>query len=155
MDARAIKLNGHFGKVSSIVVNLQTNLIATGSYRPQSPERQIHLWDLSTGKVLHEIETGLNGIFSLTCSSDGQYLATGGGGVVIGNKWEYTNGIEIWDRYKLRQQVRIGADMFFVKSLSFSPDGGLLLSASAPQPGGRPRAKTACVRLWRSSDFKQ
>jgi WD40 repeat protein len=155
MDARAIELSGHTGSIRSIIVNSKTNLIATGSYRSQSPDRQIRLWDFSTGKLLHEIETGFNGIFRLACSSDGQYLAAGGGGVVIGNKWEYTNGIEIWDRYRVRQQVRIGADMFFVKSLAFSPDGELLLSASAPQPGSRPRPKTACVRLWRTSDFKQ
>src|SRR5258708_32733326 len=126
-NAKPVRLNGHRGRIDSVTIATESNVFATGSYRPQSTEGEVRIWALSTGELLHRIQTDFNGIFSLASSHDGQYLAVGGGGVVIGQQWQYTNGIEVWSLENRKRLARFGEELFFVKSLAFSPDDRFLL----------------------------
>lgn len=103
-----------------------------------------------------EIGTDLNSIFGLAISPDGRFLAAGGGGAVFGERWQYTGGVEVWSLEKKQRIGRFGdEDLFFVKSIAFSPDGKVLLTSSSPNPSRQPRDRYEHVRFWRTSDYKK
>jgi WD40 repeat protein len=123
-------------------------------HQPQHQLGHVLVWDLKSGRRADPIETSFNGVFSLALSHDGRHLAVGGGGIVIGSGWEYTNGIEVWDLDNLHRIARFGNDLFFVESMAFSRDDSVLLSTNHPRPGAAPREITPCVRLWRTDRFE-
>jgi WD40 repeat protein len=152
----AKKLVGHFGEVNSIAMSAHGDIFATGANRHQGIEGRVRIWDSHSGKQIGEIDTDLNSIFGLAISPDGRSLAAGGGGAVFGMRWEYTGGVEVWSLEKKQRLTRFGEEeLFFVKSIAFSPDGNMLLTSSSPKPPIRPRSDYERIRLWRTSDFKK
>ena len=68
----------------AISIHPNKNILLTGSYRPNNP---LELWDISSGKVIHQDEWyGSNEssqmLYAATFSNDGAYFAAGG----VGNK---------------------------------------------------------------------
>jgi WD40 repeat protein len=109
------------------------------------------LWNLPSAGRVRQIETSFNGIFSLAFSPDGEMLAAGGGGFSLdGARRNYTPGLEIFNVGDFRRIAQFGRDLFFVKSLAFSPDKRYLLSTNyASPPGAVPSSGLAAVRLWK------
>ena len=150
----AKKLVGHTGEVNSIAA--RGDLFATGANRHQGVEGIVRIWNLYDGEQVGEIGTDLNSIFGLAISPDGRFLAAGGGGAVFGERWQYTGGVEVWSLEKKQRIGRFGdEDLFFVKSIAFSPDGNVLLTSSSPNPSRKPRDRYERVRFWRTSDYKK
>jgi len=149
----AKRLLGHIGEVNSIAA--RGDVFATGANRHQGVEGAVRIWNLY-GEQVWEIATDLNSIFGLAVSPDGRFLAAGGGGAVFGQRWEYTGGVEVWSLENNKRVARFGEhDLFFVKSLAFSPDGNLLLTSSSPKPSRQPLDGYKRVRFWRTSDYKK
>jgi WD40 domain-containing protein len=151
-----IKLPGLSGRIEALAIN-RHGLLAVGAHQPRANENEVWIWDLSRADCVHRLQTGFNGILSLSFSPDDQLLGVGGGGYFVNReKREYTKGIEVWRLQDFKKLTSIGDELFFVKSLSFSPDGLSLLSTNHPSPtDSRSHLRTECVRLWRTSDFKQ
>jgi WD40 repeat protein len=150
----AQKLVGHFGEVNSIAAH--EGIFATGANRHQGVEGSVRIWSFSSGDLVREIETDLNSIFGLAISPDGRFLVAGGGGGVSGQRWEYTGGIEVWNLEKKERVARFGQEeLFFVKSIAFSPDGGTLLTSTVRKPSEKSTADHRRVEIWRTSDFKK
>ena len=102
------------------------NILATGELR-----NTIYLWDLVEGvrtKTLREHKGSLN---CLAFSPDGKTLASGGEGEFIrgedGN-FRRNNGVfHVWDAVKgKRKHSFSGENMYDIRSVAFSPDGGSL-----------------------------
>jgi WD40 repeat protein len=153
---RPIALGGHVGRIDAVSANLH-GLLAVGCNQPRAPQKEVTLWNLSGPEYVGQIETEFNGILSLSFSPDGKTLAVGGGGYLIAeDRRDYTPGIEIWRLHDLQKVAHFGDDLFFVKSLSFSPDGRFLLSTNyASPPGAIPSSGVAAVHLWRTSNLQQ
>ncbi|MGO9084991.1 MAG: WD40 repeat domain-containing protein [Candidatus Sulfotelmatobacter sp.] len=148
------KLVGHSGDVSSIAVPARGGIFATGAIRHQSVEGLIKLWSLSTGELVGGIGTDLNAIYSLAISPDCRLLAAGGGAVVSGLQWVYTGGVEVWDLDDKQRSAKFGEELLFIKSIAFSPDGGMLLTSNLRTPRQKPAVDKRRLRLWRASDFR-
>lgn len=148
------RLLGHIGDVNSIAAG--RDIFATASNRHQGVESIIRIWSFCCGEPAGEIGTDLNSIFGLAISPDTRFLAAGGGGVFSAKRWEYTGGVEVWSLEEKKRVSRFGEkDLFFVKSIAFSPDGGTLLVSSLRKPSEKPSDNHRRVGLWRTSDFER
>jgi len=67
----------------------------------------------------------------------------------------YTSGVEVWKLDENERVARFGKDLFFVKSIAFSPDGKRLLTSSLRTPKGQGADDERRVTLWRTSNFKK
>jgi len=78
---------------------------------------------------------------ALAWSPNERLLATGGGADWFGDRGSRTESIYLWDPSNGRLLARIGA-LFGVRSLAFSSDGSLLLTAgmNGPPSDARPSA---------------
>jgi len=104
-------------------------LVAAGELVPAGSDETIPIWDTNTGKERCTLKGHVNGIFSVTFSSDGQMLATAGsqqGEVIL---WDFANGRKL--RTLEPKTDRIWA-------ISFAPDFKTLVS------GG----EDGMIRLW-------
>lgn len=87
----------------------------------------VDLWllDLATGKERCRFKTGLkvNGIYSVTYSRDGRWLAVGGGSARKPVK------LEVWDVAAGKRQLVLAGHAETALCLAFSPDADRLLSS--------------------------
>jgi len=148
------RLIGHAGTVSSVAVSPGGDVVISGAHAHTRPQQEIRIWTLSDCKQLREIHSRLNGVFSLAVSPDSQYVAAGGGGFVKEGTWQYTSGVEICRLNDGRHLSSFGPKLFFVKCISFSRDGKLLLTCNLKAPNRQGNEDDYCVRLWRTDDFK-
>ncbi|WP_233258642.1 WD40 repeat domain-containing protein [[Phormidium] sp. ETS-05] len=91
--------------------------------------KDIYLWDLTTGRFLYQITGPANSVHSISFSPDGKTLASGSS--------DYT--VRLWDVATGRELRQLTGHTGYVYSVSFSPDGQTLASG-----GG-----DGVVRLWR------
>lgn len=113
---------------------------------------KVRIWNPS-GDLISELHTDLNSIFGLAISPDHRLVCIGGGGAVFGKSWEYTGGIEVWSLEKKVRVARFGEDeLFFTKSISFSPDGRQLLTSTFGKPSKEIRRRKR-LAVWNTSSF--
>jgi WD40 repeat protein len=148
------KLVAHTGTIGCIATH--GDVFLTGANRHQVAEGSVRIWSFSSGNLIGQIATDLNSIFGLSISPDNQLLAIGGGGAVFGTHWEYTGGVEVWNLELKKRITRFGEEeLFFVKSICFSADQSVLLTASIQKPQKTHHDSYKPVRLWRLPDFKK
>jgi RNA polymerase sigma factor (sigma-70 family) len=122
-------------------------LAVVGTAGDGGPEdRFLHLWDTTTGKVLHRLEPALeNQVFAACFSPDGKTLASCGLGLA---QRERGPVLKLWDVTSGRERLRVKPGNN-ITGLAFSPNGRLLAvlnDGGYLYPGERPQNHTA-VRL--------
>jgi WD40 repeat protein len=152
------RIDGHPGTVNHLALTADGKILATvGATKHERktpplvatswwPDNKVHLWDLSTGKKVRQLEAkdetdlqqkqGLfssNAIHHLAFSPDGKTLTTTG----------QDRTIRIWDAPAGKELRRW--DSFWISSLAFSADGKILAS------GGVDRT----IRLWDPATGKE
>ena len=107
-DSFFLETNVHFVAFSPT----DNNILVSNSYN------SIRIWNVNTGQTIHAIRTDIN--YSVTLNPNGQTLASGS---------LHDKTIQIWNvnTGKIIQKFN---DTGSIKSLSFSPDGQMLASAS-------------------------
>jgi RNA polymerase sigma factor (sigma-70 family) len=131
--------------ITSISFSPDGRLLASTGWR----DKVIRLWDVSTGKKLHELPCG-TGSGAVRFSPDGKTLAWG----------NCPEGIFFWEMTSKQRRRRFQGHAAFIHSLAFSPDGRTLLSGSMDTTalvwdltGGldRPKSRLSreqCLSLW-------
>jgi WD40 repeat protein len=148
-----VGLVGHSGVVGSM--SAHGDRFVTGANRHQAVESCCRIWDFA-GSLIGEINTSLNSIFGLAISPDGCFVAAGGGGAVFGTQWEYTGGVEVWSLEKQQKVAQFGKnELFFTKSISFSPDGQQVLTSNLGKPSGGRVGDRKRLALWRTANYKK
>jgi WD40 repeat protein len=83
-------------------------------------DQSIKLWNMSDGKMLHDLQDHHKGVFALAVSADGQTLASG--------SWDET--IKLWNISSGLLISNLSGHTASVRSLATSPDNQLLVSGS-------------------------
>lgn len=104
------------GAVTRIAFSPDGGVLASGHY-----DGWVRLWDLRTGGLLFEYDTGAV-VESLVFNSDGRLLATGGS--------FQNNLVKIWDAGNGQMLRELDGHASGVTHLLFSPDARYLVSAS-------------------------
>ena len=113
-------LSGHRGAVLSIAFGPDGRSIASGS-----ADKTAKIWDLTTGKAVRTVvaDSG-DGVQSVALSPDGEYMASGGGGIHTPPYSWRDSKITVW-RIGTGEAVATRAvnESAFVSALAFSSDG--------------------------------
>jgi WD40 repeat protein len=151
---RRNSFKGHRGEITALAISPDGSNAVTGAHSPQLLDGNAILWRLPGLEFIRLLKGHRVAIYSAAYSPNANVIATGGGGVVKGNRWIYDHAIRIW-RERSRPERLFGSDLFFVNALSFSPDGRTLLSGSSNNaPVARVR-NGASFRLWDWSTGKE
>jgi eukaryotic-like serine/threonine-protein kinase len=120
-------LPGHEATVMALGVSPDGKTLATASY-----DQSVRLWDMATGKCLHELNGHLGTVRALAFSPDGMRVASAGSDLLI-RTWNVNDGSpeKSWKGHD---------DM--VRSLAFSSDGNLLISG----------ANDRTTKVWNAGD---
>ncbi|MBD2543280.1 WD40 domain-containing protein [Planktothricoides raciborskii] len=97
-------------------------------------DKDIYLWDLTTGQFLRQLQGHTSYVSSVSFSPDGQTLASGSGNIFGGGD----KTVRLWDVATGRELRQLTGHTNYVNSVSFSPDGQTLASGGADKT----------VRLW-------
>ncbi len=117
-------LEGHTGRVRSVVFSPDGTLLASGSWEDET----IRLWNTTTGEHIRTLIGHTSGVYSVAFSPDGTTLASGSKDGTI-RLWNTTIG----------EHIRtLTGHSRWVGSVSFSPDGQTLASVSGDRT----------IRLW-------
>ena len=128
-------LTGHTAPVRSVAFSPDGSTIASGSQ-----DFTTRLWDAETGNHIRTLREDTDYVNSVAFSSDGQTLASGSGNSTI-RLWDVGTGA-------VKQTLNTHSD-YSILSLSFSPNGKTLVSASVRSDHSRSRQRRfGRVRLW-------
>ena len=125
-------LEGHKSYVYSVSFSPDGKTLASGSY-----DHTVKLWDVTTGENITTLRHKRQ-VLSVSFSPDGKTLASGAwdGTIVL---WDVINRTDI-AKYSGRTDIATySGHLYHVDSLSFSPDGTTLVSASS---------QSGTVKLW-------
>ena len=145
--------NGHKGEITALAISPDGSTAVTGAHAHQLLDRDAIIWRLPGMECARRLKGHRVAIFSADYSRDSDAIATGGGGVVKGERWVYDHAIRIWQEGRPKRSF--GSDLFFVNALSFSPDGRTLLSGSSNDAPVAPVRNSASLRLWDWSNGKE
>lgn len=101
--------------IYTLAFNINPNVLATGG-----SSGNLHLWDITTKKIIKKFSGHKDDIFSICFSPDGKYLASGGKDKVL-RIWDVNNGTEI-----AKLQKHLGA----IATIVFSFDGNFIATGS-------------------------
>ncbi|KAI1823237.1 vegetative incompatibility protein HET-E-1 [Xylaria intraflava] len=104
-------LNGHTGRVSSVVFSPDGKIVAS-----RSPDDTVRLWSISTGENLRILHVD---VLTVTFSPDSKILALGEG----------SKAIQLWS-IETGENVHTLKGRFDVDSVTFSPDGRFVASTT-------------------------
>lgn len=144
----------HKGEISALAIAPDGSHAVTGAHAHQLLDRDAIMWRLPAVEFVRRLKGHRVAIYSAAYSPDSTVIATGGGGVVKGTRWVYDHAIRIWNKRGAPRKV-FGNDLFFVRALSFSPDGRTLLSGSANDAPVAPQRNGASLRLWDWTNGKE
>ncbi len=112
---------GPLDPVTTVTYHPEGRILAAGQYG------QVTLWDLQQGQPQRVITAGLLAVHDLAFSPDGRWLAIAGGRAAVSG----TIHLIEWASGRLRCTLRGHDDV--VAKVAFSPDSGVLVSASYDQ----------------------
>jgi WD40 repeat protein len=144
---RSKSFKEHKGEITALAIAPDGSHAVTGAHSHQLLDRNAIVWRLPELEFVRHLKGHRVAIYSAACSPDSKVSATGGGGAVKGTRWIYDNAIRIWHERGAAGKV-FGNDLFFVRALSFSPDGRALLSGSSNDAPAAPVRNGASLRLW-------
>ena len=119
-------LEGHKKIVASLAFDSEGQILASGG-----GDGTVKLWEVSSGKLLHNLEVQEAYIYSIALNPEGGALATSASKVKL---WEVSSG-------KLLHTLEAGSTTY---SITFDPLGGMLASGSGDNT----------VKLWEVSSGK-
>jgi len=144
----------HKGEITALAIAPDGSHAVTGAHAHQLLDRDAIMWRLPAAEFERRLKGHRVAIYSAAYSPNAKVIATGGGGAVMGKRWVYDHAIRIWHERGAPGKV-FGNDLFFVRALSFSPDGRTLLSGSANDAPVAPERNGASLRLWDWSKGKE
>lgn len=106
-------LTGHTKPVSSVAFSPQGDLLVSGSY-----DGKLRIWNPSTHQLIRELNTE-GKVAAIVFSPDGRTLVN-----TVGNRMQF------WGTHLWYQKHKRYATSSSIEDLAFSPDGGMIASAS-------------------------
>jgi WD40 repeat protein len=129
----------HGSNVSAVALSADGALLATGggdvNYRGESVDSSIRLWDVATGKQLHQLAGHGGGVSHLVLSADGKMLASAG----------RDSTIKLWDTGSGKLLHQLKSLQLAGAALAFSSDGQMIASGHVDKT----------LRLWDASAGKE
>src|SRR5207248_4927598 len=113
----------NFGRVFSVAFSPDGKTLAAGSW-----DGTVRLWEVASGKELHQLSKQQGPVRSVAFSADGKLLACGGEG----------SAIILWETATAKELRRLVGHRGSITFVQFSPDGKLLASKGYDQT----------LRLW-------
>jgi hypothetical protein len=115
-------LKGHLAAVNAIALSPDGNIVATGSN-----DRQVHLWNLATGKWLYTFSGQAEAVLAVAISPDGKKIVSGNVDCKI-SSWQIVTKKFLQKYFYLNSPYSHNG---FVHCVAFSPDGKYVVSGSA------------------------
>lgn len=125
-------------RVSSLAVSRDGKFLVTNGYDDshqsiQSTDgKNIKVWNLETGKLIHNFSIGIGSIDTVAISPDGKTFASGG----------YVYEISLWDIETGKKLRTLSAKQGGVYTMAFSKDGKIIVSSSGNKS----------IKVWRLSN---
>jgi len=113
--------------VIALAVSPDGNTLATAGY-----DRTVRLWDMASGKCLHELKGHSETVRALAFSPDGIRVASAG----------FDRSIKTWNVHDGSLHGSWPSHGDTIRSLTFAPDGKLLISA----------ANDRTIKIWNAAD---
>ncbi|MBW4511122.1 MAG: myosin kinase [Scytonematopsis contorta HA4267-MV1] len=122
-------LNGHSKSVNSVSFSQDGKVIASAS-----DDKTVKLWNVVTGEVIKTLNGHSEPVKSVSFSPDGKVIASASGDTSSVNEIESIsknkNTVKLWDAATGRVIKTLNGHLDSVNSVSFSPDGKVIASAS-------------------------
>jgi WD40 repeat protein/serine/threonine protein kinase len=109
-------------------------LAAVGRSNSIHPDREVKVWDATTGAEVHSLPGHVGGLWRVAFSPDGRRLASTG----------VDQTVKVWDAQTGEEILTLRGHLDEVLSVAFSPDGSKLASASMDNT----------VRVWDGSPLE-
>ena len=114
--AAKCKYDKHDGTMVYTIVTTADGKTAYSGAR----DKDIHVWDVATGKEIRRIKGHTEQVYQLALSNDGKYLASA----------SYDKTVRIWDVATNKEQKKLEGHTDGVQGVCFTPDGRFVFSAS-------------------------
>ncbi|OUL28998.1 hypothetical protein BV378_06845 [Nostoc sp. RF31YmG] len=123
--------------VVSLAISADGQTLINGGYNDAHQSLQetdgtnVKVWNLKTGKLIHNFSVGIGSINSVVISPDGKTFATGG----------YSHKVELWDLKTAKLVNQLSGHAGGIYALAMSKDGKTLISGSGDKS----------IKVWRVS----
>lgn len=138
----------HRGNIRALAVNSGGTRCVTGAHSDAFPDRDARVWSLPDLRLVRKLRGHDEGVLSAAWSPSGQYIVTGRASTFGPRQCKQPlrdyGGARVWDANTGEQVGEFGLGLVEVRSLAFSADGRLLLSAGV---AGKNGAKNL-LQLW-------
>ena len=136
------------GEINAMVFTPDGRTLVTGSSADQGWDQHVRLWDLETRRQVKVLKSHRAGVDAIAVSSDGRFVASGGGAILRGWSWVRDSEVRIWSLDSGKVVARVAphdqpADVHrLVKAVAFLNDGNQLLTATTNDHPQR------CLTVW-------